>query len=236
MKKTHRFIGSYQLGLGMLRIADSELAHQMRSVLKLAPGESVVLGDGAGLEAVCVIKSYDRDAVVLEGVSVGRNSAELPLRTTLYCAVLKADHFELVAAKATEVGISEIVPIVTARTVKLNLRTDRLERIVREAAELAGRGIVPVVHPVRSLDEALTDASQHDAVFFFDPSGEPFTPAAKSARTAGLFVGPEGGWDDTEIEMIHAAGVRIVSLGSLVFRGETAAIIAAYLVAHSVKK
>lgn len=233
--KIHRFIGPYQLGQGTMRLDDADLAHQMRGVLKLEPGETVIIGDGSGNEAHCRILSYDHGAVLLEGISIGRNAAELPGKTTLYCAVLKADNFELAAAKATEIGISEIVPIVTSRTVKLNLRTERVEKIVREAAELAGRGLIPKVQPVQEFQRVLTHASQNDANFFFDPSGRPFAGAAKSVRQAGIFIGPEGGWTEDELTAAENIGMKIASLGELIFRAETAVIVASYLVAHSMK-
>lgn len=235
MKKIHRFIGTYQLGKGTVRLDDADLAHQMRSVLKLGIGEEVIIGDGAGVEAQCRILSYDKDVVFVDCISVGRNATEPRGHTILYCAVLKADHFELAAAKATEVGIWEIVPIVTARTVKLNLRVDRVQKIVREAAELSGRGIVPQVQPVMDFDAALTSARKNDANFFFDSSGPVFTGTPRSVHRAGIFIGPEGGWDDSELEMAHDAGIRTVSLGELTLRAETAVIVAAYLVAHGLK-
>jgi 16S rRNA (uracil1498-N3)-methyltransferase len=233
--KIHRFIGPYQLGQGTMRIDDADLARQMRTVLKLAPGEVVIIGDGNGNEAHCRILSYDHNAVLLECMSIGRNAVELPRRTILYCAVLKSDHFELAAAKAAEVGISEIVPVLTARTVKRSLRLDRVEKIVREAAELSGRGLVPQVQPIVEFDRALTLASGNDTNFFFDLSGQQFKGVAGSVRRAGLFIGPEGGWDDREVQGARDAGMKIISLGGLVMRAETAAIVASYLVAHGMK-
>lgn len=235
MKKTHRFIGAWPLGLGTLRIDDEALAHQLRTVLKLEAGETILIGDGSGREAQCRILRYDHDAVIVEGMSLGQNANELPGHTTLYCAVLKADHFELAAQKATEVGISEIVPIITARTVKLSLRRERVEKVVREAAEQAGRGLIPAVRDAIPLDHALTEASRNDVNFLFDPSGAPFAGAAKNVRRAGIWIGPEGGWDERELERAGELGMRTVSLGSLVFRAETAVIVATYLVAHSLK-
>lgn len=235
MTKIHRFIGRYPLALGTLRLDDDELTHQLRSVLKLEAGEVIIIGDGSGNEAQCRIIRYEHGAVIVEGMSVGRNPNELPGRTTLYCALLKADHFELAAQKATEVGVSEIVPLVTGRTVKGSLRTDRIRTIVREAAELAGRGLVPEVREPIPMPQVLTEASRNDVNFFFDPSGTPFAGAAKSVRHAGIWIGPEGGWDEGELELARQVGMRIVSLGNLVLRAETAAIVAGYLVAHSLK-
>ncbi len=233
--KIHRFIGPYQLATGTLRVDDEGLTHQMRSVLKLEVGETVIIGDGKGSEATCHILQYDRKAVVLESMSLGYNANELPGRTTLYCAVLKSDNFELAAQKATEVGVSEIVPILTERTVKGSLRIERVQKIVREAAEVAGRGLIPIVRDIVPVERVLTHASHHDVNFFFDPSGTPFTGVAKTVHHAGIWIGPEGGWNEKELELAQELGMRIVSLGPLVLRAETAVIVATYMVAHAIK-
>jgi 16S rRNA (uracil1498-N3)-methyltransferase len=235
MSKVHRFIGRYPLAQGTVRIDDADLAHQLRSVLKLEKGEMILLGDGSGGEAYCKILQYDKNAVIVEGLSIGRNANELPGRTTLYCAVLKADHFELAAQKATEVGITEIVPIITKHTVKLNLKLDRVQKIVREAAEVAGRGIIPVVREVMNLEQVLTEASRNDTNYFFHPEGVAFSPPPKSARHAGVWIGPEGGWHDDELTLARDYGMQVTSLGGLVLRAETAVIVATYLVAHAMK-
>jgi 16S rRNA (uracil1498-N3)-methyltransferase len=235
MKKIHRFIGPYPLGQGTIRIDDAQLSSQLRSVLKLSVGETIIIGDGSGTEVECRILEYQKDAVLVEGISLSQNTNELPLRTTLYCSVLKADHFELAMAKATEVGITRIVPLISARTVKLNLRLDRVKKIVREAAELAGRGVVPEVTEIMDLDHAFTDARVHAVNYFFDPSGGSFTPPVKSVESVGIFIGPEGGWTEQEIGQAEAYGMKMVSLGNLILRAETAVVVAAYMVAHRQK-
>lgn len=236
MTKVHRFIGDWQLAHGNVRIDDENLAHQMRSVLKLVSGEEVILGDGKGMEAHCTILSHDRGAVTVNCTAIGRNANEPQAFVTLYCAVLKNEHFELAAAKATEIGVKEIVPVVTARTVKLNLRTDQVERIVREAAELAGRGVIPVVRDVTPWDRALSDASRNDANLFLDPEGKAFDGLGRGNRKVGIFIGPEGGWDESERRAAHDYGMRSVSLGPLILRAETAAVVASYAVLHALEK
>ncbi len=232
MQKIHRFIGKWPLALGTLRIDDAELVHQLRAVLKLVPGEVIILGDGAGMEAQCTIMRYDGDTVFVNGVSLGHVMHEPAIRAVLYCSMLKSDHFELAVQKATEVGITEIMPLITGRTIKKGLRIERIRTIAREVAEVAGRGIIPVVHEEVPLEQALTHAQENDVNFFFDPSGKPFNGVARSVRRAGIWIGPEGGWDGSELEQAAEAGMRIVSLGGLIFRAETAATIAAYLVAN----
>lgn len=127
MTKIHRFIGKWHLAHGIVRLDDKELAHQMRSVLKLRSGETVILGDGIGQEAHCKILSYEKDAILVQCISVGRNANEPQAHMILYAAVLKNEHFEMAAAKATEVGAREIVPVISARTIKLKLRLDRVD-------------------------------------------------------------------------------------------------------------
>jgi 16S rRNA (uracil1498-N3)-methyltransferase len=232
MTKIHRFIGKYLLGQGTMRLDDADLAHQMRSVLKLNAGETVIVGDGTGLEAQCKILEFQGDAVLLECVSVGRNPNEPAVRLTLYLAVLKADHFEQAAAMAVQAGVSRVVPIVTARTAKQNLRSDRVDRIMKEAAETAGRALAPSCSELMTMDTALEDAAKMDEHFFFDPSGSPFAGVSKRTRSAGVWIGPEGGWDEREILLASRAGLKISSLGPLILKADTAAAVTAWLVAN----
>ena len=89
MTKLHRFIGDWQLAHGNVRLDDKDLTHQMRSVSKLQPGETVILGDGTGREAHCKILSYDKHAVVVHCMSIGRNANEPQAHMKLYSAILK---------------------------------------------------------------------------------------------------------------------------------------------------
>lgn len=236
MSKIHRFIGDWQLAHGNVRLDDKELAHQMHSVLKLQPGETVMLGDGTGMEAQCKILSYDRNAVVVQCLSMGRNANEPQAHVILYSAILKKEHFEEGAAMATQVGVREIVPVVTDRTVKFKVRSDRVERIVREAAELAGRGVIPTVREAITLEQAFSDAAGNDANLFLDPSGKELQGLGSGNRKVGLFIGPEGGWDERELTQAREYGMRLVGLGPLVLRAETAAVVATYLTLHALRR
>lgn len=229
--KIHRFIGNFPLHPGILRIVDAEVVHQMRTVLKLVSDEHLILADGAMQEALCRLKKYERGAAVVEVLEVHKNMNEPERDAMLFCAVLKKELFELVAQKATEVGIREIIPVVTARTVKLNLRPDRLEKIVREAAEQSGRGQLPIVQKVMSLEDALEYAKHNDRNFLFDigPQG---VPLSRDLRRVGIFIGPEGGWEEREVALARERGCVIAGLGPLTLRGETAAIIASYQVLY----
>jgi 16S rRNA (uracil1498-N3)-methyltransferase len=231
--KIHRFVGPWQLAVGRIRIDDAGVARQMRVVLHLEVGEQVVVADGTGLEAQCTIAGYQSDAVVLECTGVERNTREPACHVTLFLSILKADHFESACRQAAEVGVYEIVPVVASRTVKHGIRVERIERIVREAAEVAGRAVVPRVHEAVSFDDALSLAHSLEANVCFDTSSHAKTPSVPpGAGHVGIWIGPEGGWHASEIEAFDRLGIMRASLGSLVLRADTAAAVGVFLVAH----
>lgn len=235
--KLHRFIGNFDLGREEVKIEDPKLAHQLREVLRLAPGEEIILGDGRGDAALARIVELGESGAMVEILRPVDEDSEPGRHIVLFAAILRRDKFELVVQKATEVGAAEIVPIVTAHTVKLGLSPDRLKTIVREAAEQSGRLVVPGLASVRRLEEAFTLANKLDLVLFFDSHGSDWRGITlrkkiAGAESVGVFVGPEGGWDAKELSLAKSLKFQIVSLGGLNLRAETAATIAMYLAAQ----
>lgn len=202
----------------------------MTHVLRLKKGEPVVLSDGGGAEATATIVAMEEGGVQLMVELLERSKREPEREVVLYCSLLKRENFEWAVQKATEVGVSRIVPIQSLRTIKLGVKRDRLEKIIREAAEQSGRATVPTLEEAQTLSKALAHAHTHPYRWFFDLDG---TPAASIKRTASastaIFIGPEGGWDAAERNEAEAAGCAVVSLGPLTLRAETAATIASYL-------
>lgn len=231
-KKIHRFIGGFSISGQAASVTDPGLAHQLREVLRLKAGEVVALVDDSG-EYLCrlaVVDPMTVEAVVMET----RRNAAPRAGVILYCAIIKNENFELVVQKATEVGVNEIVPVITRRTVKLNVKLDRLAKIAKEAAEQSGRMTVPLVAQPAKLAQAIERAAAGGRTFFFDVSGSRiFRPADTEGNgSRNVFIGPEGGWDENELAAARERGFEIVSLGDLVLRAETAAIVASYLACH----
>ncbi len=234
--RLHRFIGNFDFTKKPLRVEDKELAHQLKNVFRMKPGGQVMLVNNTLQEAVAEIKTLGRDSVEFEVMATTENKKEPGIETTLFCAVIKKEHFELVVQKATEAGVTEIVPIVTKHTVKLSLRKDRLEKIAKEAAEQSGRGIIPAIGDVITFEQALRHAKDYQANLFFEPGAPLFSQERlrnSGATRASIFIGPEGGWDDAEIETARLHDLKVIGLGGLTLRSETAAIIATYLVANA---
>jgi 16S rRNA (uracil1498-N3)-methyltransferase len=238
MKKIHRFVADLPPAGSVAALVDPELVHQIYRVLKLRPGERIILTDGKGSDATAEIISSD-DASCRVKI-VGRETLSQGRKVALYAAVLKKENFEWAAEKGVEAGAAEIVPVVSERTVKSGVKAERIKKIIREAAEQSGNPFVAEAAEPMKFSDALVRASKNAVNWFFDPSGEDFQTAAKTApwgggaapETAGVWIGPEGGWTDEELAAAKAAGFRAVSLGRLILRAETAAAVAVYLAAR----
>ncbi|OGN05605.1 MAG: hypothetical protein A2659_04845 [Candidatus Yanofskybacteria bacterium RIFCSPHIGHO2_01_FULL_44_24] len=225
-------MGKFGLAVGSSTIYDRELFNQIRNVLKLKAGEKIILGDGGLNEALAEITGYGKNSVDVEITKIEQNRNESGRRVVLYCAVLKKENFETVVQKSTEIGIKEIAPIISERTVKLDLRTDRLEKIAKEAAEQSGRGKVPILHEPVDFNKAVGMAKDNSLNLLFDSSGEFFGNCKLEIGNypLGVWIGPEGGWTSNEISFARNGGFTIINLGKLTLRAETAAIVASALV------
>lgn len=226
--KTHRFIGDFDLGAHRMIISERDVVHQLRDVLRLRTGEMIILGNGLGEEAMAKIVLYTKTGCEVEIQSTKKNDNEPVADVTLYASILKKENFELVLQKATEIGVARVVPIIARRTVKRAVREARAEKIIREAAEQSGRGAVPQFVEPMKLAEAFRHAAGHGINIFYEPTASMLDREMR-ASSVGIFIGPEGGWDPQEIEEARRAGYVLASLGGLVLRAETAAIVAVYL-------
>lgn len=230
--KLHRFIVNFPLEQNTLFIHDSELVFQIVHVLKLRSGESLILSDGSGKEVRAKIVDITDKGLALEAEQWLQNNNEPKIQVTLFAAILKADHFEVLAQKCTEAGVFQIIPIVTKRTVKLNLRHDRIQKIIEEAAEQSGRAIVPALGAPLMFEEALRLVPTFEKSFFLDFDAPMHLKDKDSHSTnVSLFIGPEGGFDPNEMEQAKKAGCSLAHLGPLTLRAETAAIISTFILA-----
>lgn len=228
--RLHRFISSsFDLSSKTLTVSDTEFLKQWRNVLRLQSGDSVILSDGKGREARGLILALDHNEASIKIEEVTTPLREPKKQTTLFCAVLKRENFELVIQKATEIGITRIVPIITERTIKTGHNHERLEKIIREAAEQSGRTTIPHLEKPIPFKEAL-ESSYAKTALLFDLSGEEVGLTQGSLLPTSCFIGPEGGFSEAEVILAREKGLSIGLLGTLTLRGETAAIIAAYLI------
>lgn len=225
--KIHRFINpAFNLDEKQLTITDTEILNQWVNVLRFKVGEKIMLCDGVGSESLATITQMSKDSIEVE--ILGKTSNQMQKKVNLYCAILKKENFELVAQKAVEVGVNKIIPVTTDRTIKQNLRLDRLQKIVKEAAEQCGRAIVPQVDEIQNFLVAVETASKHAPTYIFDLTAIAEFKDEKKPEEINIFIGPEGGFSEAEIDVAKQLGCKVVSLGKLVLRGETAAIVAVW--------
>lgn len=228
--KLHRFIGNFNLAEKTAHVTERDFVNQIRNVLHLNVGEELILSSGNGEDVLAKIESYGDKYVDIAIMKRIKNSAESGKKVTLYLSVLKRENFELAAQKATETGIARIVPVISARTVKMNINNERVEKIVKEAAEQSGRSVVPSVALPKTFDEAIEETKKNDITIFFDAEGKEFNVTALNrAKSVGIFIGPEGGWTKEEIKIAKDAKYTLLNLGTRTLRAETAATIASYL-------
>src|SRR3989344_4804544 len=230
--RLNRFIGNFDLSKKELSITDTGFINQAKNVLRLKASDKIILCDGNLNEALAEIVNLNKKFAELKILETCKNKnepASSENQVILYCSVLKKENFEWAVQKAVEVGVKEITPIITARTVKLGLNRERLEKIIKEAAEQSGRGILPKLNEAIIFDEALKSAEENDLNLFFQAGYPPLGHSMSKFEKIGVFVGPEGGWTEEEIKKAQSSnGITIVGLGKTVLRAETAVVIASY--------
>ncbi|MDE2001562.1 MAG: 16S rRNA (uracil(1498)-N(3))-methyltransferase [Patescibacteria group bacterium] len=225
--RLHRFfIPAEAVQSGRIRLSDEALIKQIKNVLRLRPGDSAVFLDGSGKEYTAKLADMDRDMLTADIEATAENRHEAELRITLVQAMCKKDKFEWVLQKGTEAGIARFVPVLAARSEKLGLNRERAEKILREAAEQSERGIVPELAEAQDFAEALASPGEK---ILLDESGDPVKTfhLPPSALNLNVFVGPEGGWTEAELDSAKQAGAKIVSVGPRVLRTETAGLVIA---------
>lgn len=203
---------------------------QHAKVLRLKPGETVLLCDGEGRESVCEVVSTDGWLLCIRQRRDSQSEAEV--KVSVYMALPKADKLEHVIQKATELGAYEIVTFPSARCVSrpdeksLQKKLDRWQKIAASAAEQSGRGRIPKVLVLGSFPEALSRAAQADKALMLYEHEESLTLkmalSGGSYRTVSLLTGPEGGLEEAEVARAREAGLQVCTLGRRILRCETA--------------
>ena len=227
---TRFFVKPEELLSDMVHLVGENAAHAR--VLRLKPGEELLLCDGQGRECLCAVDAVGADRIELTVLERRVSETEAGIRASVYMALPKADKLEHVIQKATELGAWEIVTFPTARCVSrpddksLQKKLERWQKIAASAAEQSGRGCIPQVIVLPSYSAALDRATQADKALIFYENERATTLHQALAdggyQSISLLSGPEGGLEDKEVEMAKDAGLRICTLGRRILRCETA--------------
>ena len=218
-------------GMAIIRGRDAEHVR----VLRLRPGEDLIICDAQGTDYKCRLVSADPEQVEAEVIEVVPCPAEPSVAVTVLCGLPKGDKTDYIIQKCVEAGASEIVFFLSDRCIAKpetpEKKLERWQRIAEEAAKQSGRGIIPQVRWAGEFAEALNIANQKELKIFLYETGEregldSVLEANKDAKSVALITGPEGGFAPFEADLARIVGLHVCSMGERILRCETAPVVA----------
>lgn len=220
---------------GKITITGDDVKH-IKNVLRMSPGESVVVCDGEGTDYTARLVSVEKDIVLAAVEEAVKNIAEPDVFITLYQGIPKSDKMDFIIQKSVELGVSRIVPVITERTVvrfdnqkDMENKRVRWQRICMEAAKQCNRGRIPeVALPVRIQEAVKLAAAAGAGIIPYEKETakgiKDFLKDNNNADSISVFIGPEGGFSEKEAEYASGSGVQPVTLGPRILRTETAGV------------
>ena len=230
----HRFFAEPgQIGEKEIVITGADVNH-IRNVLRMRTDEEVLIADGQGAEYRCKLTDLGENEVLAQILWKLDGNAELASAVTLFQGLPKSDKMDLIVQKCVELGVDRIVPLSTKRAVvkldakKEETRLKRWNTISESAAKQSGRGVIPEVSGVMSFEKALEEAKKLEVLLIPYERAEHMAETRRvmgeirPGQSVGVFIGPEGGFEESEVEEAVAAGARAITLGRRILRTETA--------------
>lgn len=237
-RSVRRFIVPFRLTARHVTLTEG-LAHRVIHVLRMKIGDRAILCDSQGNEWVAEITKLEPNAVSLSLIEPFSSQTELTVSVTLMQGIPKGEKMDFIVQKATELGVQKIVPMFTKRTVvqlspeRARSKRERWQRVAISAVEQSGGKIVPEIALPVKFRQAVEEASRADLwLLFYEAADEPLREVLqhfKNANQVVVMVGPEGGFDPSEVSMAQKEGAKVVSLGKRILKTETAAIVAVAL-------
>ena len=221
---------------GSFRISGKDHNH-ICNVLRMQIGDTFLVSC-AGTSSLCRLKFIGDNALEAEIVEEDYRNTELPVRFYLFQGLPKGDKLELIIQKAVELGVAGVIPVEMSRCVmklddkKKKARKERWQSIAESAAKQSKRNVIPEVSDVMTYKQAMEKSAEMDLflVPYENERGMAETREAlsrmKPGMSVGILVGPEGGFEEKEIELARQAGAAVISLGKRILRAETAAVTA----------
>lgn len=230
-----KFFASKDRINGDVIILDEESSKHLMKVLRYKVGDEIDVCDGENTDYHCSIANNENE-LQLNILSSCRSKSEFPFEVILYQGIAKGDKMDNIIQKATELGVTKIVPVTTKNTVvKLDGKEDkkitRWQKIALEAAKQSERGIIPQIESPISFKEAVKKASESCSMICYGREDN-YTlknffkdnKVGNDTASISFFIGPEGGFDPKEIEDAKSLGIEPISLGDRILRTETASI------------
>lgn len=217
-------------------LLNADESHHLARVLRLLPGALVYAFDGNGAEYECEVARVHKEHAELRVVARLSNEVESSLQLTLGQALVKSDKFDWIVQKATELGVTRIVPLVTEhsefkKVEGRELRLQRWRKIALEATKQCGRRTLTEIHDVESFEQFCATNTDSLRLIFSERQGNRLSEVQHEGGIT-IAIGPEGGWSEREMQQATAAGFVSIHLGNRILRTETAAVTAVALTQH----
>lgn len=225
--RLHRFYIEQKINSKKFDISDKNLVHQWKKVFRYNVGSQVIVFDGSGFDFLCVITSLRNLGATLE--VIGSKEVPKPKNSIWICmSVIKKDNFEFVAEKSTELWVKTLIPVLTERSEKKNLNQERIRKIIKESSEQSGRGDLTNLLDIYRLENLLELGILPQEKIFLHPERPPIEQYLKSntdQKSVAVFIGPEGGFSEGDIEIFEKYNIYGYSLGPQILRAETCPIV-----------
>jgi 16S rRNA (uracil1498-N3)-methyltransferase len=230
---TRFYVPQPKIEEGMLKIEGSEVRH-IRRVLRLKTGDEITVFDGSGKDYEGTLVELGSTSVVIKVQKIFSPPRESSLKVTLAQSLLKGEKMDYLIQKVTELGITEIVPFFSSRSIPLLEKSGRLkryhrwEKIAIEASKQCGRGMVPQIVPLKDYSEMLQIGSSDSLpLILWEKRGarlKEVLEESKERKKVFFIVGPEGGLSEEEVDQARKMGFLPVTLGTRILRSETASL------------
>lgn len=228
------FVEPSQIQEKKIIITGSDVNH-IKNVLRMKVGEEIAVSNGVdGREYRCGIEAFAQDQVICSLRFIREEGVELPSKIYLFQGLPKADKMELIVQKAVELGVFEVIPVAVKRCVvkldekKAAAKVSRWQGIAEAAAKQSKRGVVPVVKEPMTMQEAAAYAQEMDVRLIpYELAGDmahtrQLIEAIEPGKSVAVFIGPEGGFEESEVALALDAGIEPITLGRRILRTETA--------------
>lgn len=231
------FVDQTAIKENMIEVVGNNFNH-IKNVLRLSVDDEIIINDGQGYDYKCIISTMDQNGICASIKEKLESTAEPFTKITLFQSLIKGEKMEWVIQKAVEIGVHEIVPLLTTRCVvklegdkKIAAKIDRWNKIAEAAAKQSGRGVVPVVHKPLEMDKAIQYIENHDLKGFIpyekeSELGMRGVLQSQSCERFGILIGPEGGFTEEEVTMALSHQIQPITLGKRILRSETASLVA----------
>lgn len=214
-------------------ILDEEQSRHIAKSLRMKKGDMLMVTDGSGQDFGCQIEEITKNSVRLKVCYQQASDGEPTCRVTIYQGVPKGTKFEDIIQKCVELGVYSIVPTLTKRCISrpdeksAQKKNARYQKIALEAAQQSGRGIIPQIQNMKTLKQAISEDDSEVKIVFYEGGGQKLNSLIdQTTQNISVYIGPEGGFDADEIELLESKGAVRTTLGKRILRTQTAPVAA----------